>query len=123
MYKRIAAIEDLKYKYDVEEELEDRFGQIPKATQNLIDIAYIKALASRLGFSQISMHGRSVRLKLANDRRLDNRVLMVILNENRDIIRYTGSNPYLFTLMLKEENGDLALTKVKTLLERIAELT
>jgi len=69
------------------------------------------------------MHGRSVRLKLANDRRLDNRVLMVILNENRDIIRYTGSNPYLFTLMLKEENGDLALTKVKTLLERIAELT
>lgn len=123
MYKRIAAIEDLKYKYDVEEELEDRFGQIPKATQNLIDIAYIKALASRLGFSQISMHGRSVRLKLANDRRLDNRALMVILNENRDIIRYTGSNPYLFTLMLKEENGDLALTKVKTLLERIAELT
>lgn len=123
MYKRIAAIEDLQYKYDVEEELEDRFGQIPKATQNLIDIAYIKALASRLGFSQISMHGRSVRLKLANDRRLDNRVLMVILNENRDIIRYTGSNPYLFTLMLKEENGDLALTKVKTLLERIAELT
>lgn len=122
MYKRIAAIEDLEYKYDVEQELEDRFGEIPKASQNLIDIAYLKALATSLGFSQISMQGKNVRMKLGQNKGLDNKTLMIILNENRNMIRYSASNPPIFNIMLKDEDGEKGLSKVRGVLERMDEL-
>ena len=58
IYKKIAAIENLQDKYDIEEELEDRFGDIPEPVSNLIDIAYIKALAGGLGISEVSHRDR-----------------------------------------------------------------
>lgn len=122
MYKRIAAIEDLGDKYDVEEELVDRFGDIPPETQNLIYIAYTKALATKFGFSEISQQGRQVRMKLRQDKGLDPRQLMVILNENRDILRYTGTNPPVLNILLKEENGSAALQAARSILERIKDL-
>lgn len=49
MYKHIAAISDIDSFRDVQDELIDRYGDIPKCVQNLLDIALYKARASRLG--------------------------------------------------------------------------
>jgi transcription-repair coupling factor (superfamily II helicase) len=64
MYKKIAAIEELEDKYDVEDEMVDRFGDIPEPAQNLIQIAYIRALAEQLKFIEIIHRGKEVRMKL-----------------------------------------------------------
>ncbi|SHJ98666.1 transcription-repair coupling factor [Tepidibacter formicigenes] len=48
IYKKIAAIEDKKDKDNIEEEIEDRFSDIPTPLRNLIMIAYIKALGKKL---------------------------------------------------------------------------
>ncbi len=53
MYKKIAGIIDLADSYLVEEELEDRFGDIPKATKMLIDVAMIRSEARKMGISEI----------------------------------------------------------------------
>jgi len=42
IYKRIAAVENKEDADDLKDELIDRFGDIPKATENLIDIALIR---------------------------------------------------------------------------------
>ncbi len=47
MYKRIALIADGDERMDVQDELIDRFGEIPQAVQNLIDIALLKAAAAQ----------------------------------------------------------------------------
>ncbi|MCT4607205.1 MAG: transcription-repair coupling factor [Marinisporobacter sp.] len=54
IYKKIAAIRDQQDVYDLEEEIEDRFGNIPEAVMNLISIAYIKAMAQKVGIVHIT---------------------------------------------------------------------
>ncbi|MEW9122668.1 MAG: transcription-repair coupling factor, partial [Thermotaleaceae bacterium] len=54
VYKKIASIRDQQDVYNIEEELEDRFGSIPEAVTNLIAIAYIKAMAQKCGITQIT---------------------------------------------------------------------
>ena len=46
IYKRIAAIENEEEMEDMTEELIDRFGDIPKKVEQLLDIAGLKALAA-----------------------------------------------------------------------------
>ena len=53
MYKKIAGILDVSDSYLVEEELEDRFGDIPDATKMLIDVAMIRSEARKMGISEI----------------------------------------------------------------------
>ena len=53
MYKRIAGIETLEEYRDLQEELVDRFGEIPIAAENLLRVALLKADA------HAERHGRS----------------------------------------------------------------
>lgn len=53
LYKKIAAIRNQQDRYDIEEEIEDRFGTLPKPVYNLLTIAHIKAMAQRLGIRLI----------------------------------------------------------------------
>ncbi len=61
MYKRIALIETRDDLYDVQDELIDRYGDIPKDTANLMDIALIKADCSRAGITQLRLKNGEVR--------------------------------------------------------------
>ena len=53
-YKRIAAIEEEADREDILEELIDRYGDPPQCVINLINIAYMRALASRVGITHIT---------------------------------------------------------------------
>ena len=53
VYKRIAAIETLDELNDMEDELTDRYGEMPASAHNLTMIALIKAKAHKIGFIEI----------------------------------------------------------------------
>jgi len=53
MYKKIASIENKEDMLDVQEELEDRFSDIPKSVDTLLKIAYIKTLCKKLKIEKI----------------------------------------------------------------------
>lgn len=53
MYKKIASIESKEDMKEVQEELEDRFSDIPKAVQSLLKIAYIKTLCKMLKIEKV----------------------------------------------------------------------
>lgn len=53
MYKKIAAIYDEEDEREMMEELQDRYGDIPRETRNLIMVAKIKAFAERLEIQKI----------------------------------------------------------------------
>lgn len=57
-YKRIAAVEDEADKEDILEELIDRYGDPPQCVLNLINIAYMRSLASRVGITHITQRPR-----------------------------------------------------------------
>ncbi|MBR2098467.1 MAG: transcription-repair coupling factor, partial [Firmicutes bacterium] len=60
MYKRIAAITSEEDKFEVTDELLDRFGDLPKPAQNLLDIALIRSMASRCGISKVALQHRKL---------------------------------------------------------------
>jgi len=122
MYKRIAAIEEPEDKFDVEDEMIDRFGDIPEPTRNLIQISYIRAMAGRLGFAEILQRGGEVRMKLRDSRTLSPRALMITVNENHKRLRLVGSNPPLLILKLGNGDGSEALNAVAEILEKIKDL-
>ncbi|MDD4680143.1 MAG: transcription-repair coupling factor [Clostridia bacterium] len=122
MYKRIAAIEDLNGKHDVEDELIDRFGEIPESTQNLIDVSYIRALAGQLGFTDIIHRGREVKMKLKSNQSLAPRSLMILLNENQKVLRLVAANLPVMLLHVKEGTGTEALTAIASILEKTNDL-
>lgn len=62
MYKKIATIDSKEDMYDMQEELEDRFSDIPKDTQALLNIAYIKSLCKKLKIDKVKQVGKTINL-------------------------------------------------------------
>ncbi len=54
MYKKIADIENTKELKEVEEELIDRFGELPTATEELLKISLIRSLSENLAVTRVS---------------------------------------------------------------------
>lgn len=64
IYKRIADIENEEEMMDMQEELIDRFGDMPAAVNNLLHIALIKALCHQAYVIALSQKGNDVRLMM-----------------------------------------------------------
>ncbi len=64
IYKRIAMIEDEAGRLDIEEELVDRFGDIPEPVVNLMRIAQLRAITRRLGISHFLIRQDGIHLRL-----------------------------------------------------------
>ncbi len=68
-YRRIAAAETLDQLDDLEQELRDRFGPLPDAVHNLLDLERLKLwLQSQATYQEAVLEARHVRLRHANGR-------------------------------------------------------
>ena len=122
IYKKIASIENLQDKSDVEDELIDRFGDMPVPVANLVDIAYIKALAGKFKISEITHREREVILRLLSPKSLEPKHMMVLLNENRDKLRYDSFRIPMLRIKLKNFEAGAALSEAKDILEQLQKL-
>ena len=68
IYRRIADIRNRADCEDVRDELKDRFGEIPKAVEGLIEIAFIRNIANSLGIYEIKQNDTSILLYIKNIR-------------------------------------------------------
>lgn len=64
MYKKIAAISSEEDKFEIEDELIDRYGDYPGAVQNIIDVAALKTKARQAGVYEIKQIGKVLQFKL-----------------------------------------------------------
>ena len=53
MYKKISLITCKEDSEDIYDELTDRYGNMPRAVERLLEVALTKALCERVGFSRI----------------------------------------------------------------------
>ena len=95
IYKRIAAISTPGEKEEMMGELTDRFGPLPQAVINLLDIALLRALAREVYITEIKGEERGVKLSVYEKASYDNsRIAGFIASYKGMLILRTGPKPY-----------------------------
>lgn len=101
-YKQIAAIEDLNDRYAVEESFEDRYGEIPNETYNLLEIQMTKLNAQKAGIKEICGCEGGIMFKIASlTTDMVDTVASLATKKRGKILFGAGENPYI---LLREKN-------------------
>lgn len=96
VYKKIASIESFDHMLDVIEEIEDRYSNIPNCVYNLMNIAYLKAMASNIGIVEIKDTGIQVSITFKDKAYLTSNMVKYILeNYKKKIMFKMGDIPVL----------------------------
>lgn len=113
MYKRIAMIESLEDYTDMQDEMIDRFGNIPGPVNNLLSIALIRAMAHQVYIVSLEHKGRDVKMVLYNKAKLKVERIPELLTVYKSQMRFVpGATPSL-TYILAAAGRDASKTKVK----------
>ncbi|MCR5109021.1 MAG: transcription-repair coupling factor [Lachnospiraceae bacterium] len=64
IYKRIASISNMEEKEEMTDELSDRFGVLPGSVLNLLDVAYMRAIASEAFITEIKGEEKGIKFTI-----------------------------------------------------------
>ena len=121
LYKKIAAIHNQEEYYDMQEELEDRYGDLPKNVQNLLEIALLKAEAHGLGITEIKQKNMQILVLFYPKAALNpEKLTNMIANDQRRYIFAAGDTPSLTVRMKKGENNQV-LSLMKSIIFALKE--
>ena len=105
VYKQIASIESEEEYRDMQDELMDRFGELPKNVENLLSIALIKALAHKAWITEISNIGTQLKFAMYREAKIDVAGIQAIVDRYKGKLKFvTDSIPYFMYTMDKTTN-------------------
>jgi len=84
MYKKISAITTAEDLEDIRNELEDRFGEIPEVTENLLKVALLKARAHAVYITEISGSRSEYKISMFKAAPIDTYKMFDFLKEYND---------------------------------------
>ncbi|WP_040953041.1 transcription-repair coupling factor [Gorillibacterium massiliense] len=89
IYKKVAGITTLEEAGDLQEELTDRFGDLPEAVENLLRVARIKVYGSLYRVESIAQKGEDFSIKLQADQNdtLNGKKLVTLSSQYENRIR------------------------------------
>lgn len=121
IYKRISGIESNEEFSDMQDELIDRFGDIPKPVENLLKAVFIKTLAHSASVLTVSANKQECKFVMYEKTQLKvERIPQLIEKYNEKLKFYIAEPPY-FTYQEKKpiSDSDTILEIVKILLNDI----
>ncbi|MCL2364691.1 MAG: transcription-repair coupling factor [Defluviitaleaceae bacterium] len=125
IYKKVATINNQQDFFDIQEEIEDRFGNLPRSVSNLLEVAHMKAIARSIGVTAITQKGQNIVIVFRADAAVNVERLTTLVRKNPSRLLFTmAQSPYLTLKAHKDEKPpeDGGLGRVKTiqaLLERL----
>jgi len=93
MYKKIASVRTDADRDDLIEELIDRFGDPNRPVMNLIDIAQMKNLCSRLGIDLVTVKGDKINMRFSISANIDYMIVLAAAREHEDHLKVLINNP------------------------------
>lgn len=126
VYKRISAIETDDEYMDMQDELIDRFGDIPKSVDNLLRVAELKAMAHRAYVTEVDINTQEIRIELYPKAKLDITKIPALIAEYKTALRFAqgGEKPVLFYQEKgkKNKNCEPMIEKAKEILGKLGGL-
>jgi len=115
IYKRISTIESMDDYRELIDELIDRYGDLPKPVENLMNISYIRGLASRNHITNIIQIDRKVRIDYEGVDHIRLELIQLLTEKYGPAVSFDLSNQPSITIVIK---GD-TINRLKELLESI----
>ena len=125
VYKRISAIENEEEYMDMQDELIDRFGDIPGPVENLLKVAELKAAAHRAYVTEVAVNRQEIRMELYPKAKLDVSGIPGLIGEYKNTLRFVqGEKPMMFYQDKRNKNKDCGpmMEKAREILERLGGL-
>ena len=126
IYKRIASIENEAEMDDMLEELIDRYGDIPRKVQQLLQIALLKSLAHSAYLVAVEQKGEQFRFTMYERAKVHAERIPMLLDQYKGALKFTvDTNPYFVyekKARNKKEKDDDVLELVKKVLNDIKTL-
>ncbi|HWZ75821.1 MAG TPA: transcription-repair coupling factor [Candidatus Sulfotelmatobacter sp.] len=117
MYKRVAGVETESQLTDVAAELQDRYGEPPRAVRNLLDYAALKLLSLRVGVNAIDRKRDTVSFKFRQNAAVDPEHLARFVSAQKGA-QFTPDGTLKF--VLKPTAADEVLRSLRTILEQLS---
>lgn len=125
IYKRISAIETEDEYMDMQDELLDRFGEIPRSVENLLKIAKLRALAHTAYITEVFINSQEIRLTMYQKARLDvSKIAPFVESYKGNLKLVPGEAPMFHYIDRRNKNADSLemLKKAGELAEGLKEL-
>jgi len=84
-YKRVSSVASESEKQDVHKELEDRFGALPKAVENLLEFAVLKSMCERLRIAAVERQGSKIALRFHPETTLEPAAVVKVVRSRKGI--------------------------------------
>ena len=117
LYKRVSGAKSRSELRDLQVELIDRFGLLPDAAKNYMQIAAIKLAAIKLGIEKIDASDAGGYLVFGDKTGADPHALVTLMQNEGQIYRMQGAHRLQFRLDLTDPA--LRFTKVERLLDKL----
>ena len=107
IYKRISAIETEEEYMDMQDELMDRFGDIPRSVENLLKIASIRSLAHQAYVTEVVINRQEVRLTMYQKAKLQvDKIPDMVRSYKGDLKLVPGDVPSFHYIDRRNKNQD-----------------
>ena len=125
IYKRISAIETEDEYMDMQDELIDRFGEIPRSVENLLKIADLKALAHQAGVVEVDVKKQDITIQMYQKADLDVSGIPALMEKYKGTLTFrTGDVPSFYYRDVRQKHTDCEtmLVKAREILSGLAAL-
>jgi transcription-repair coupling factor (superfamily II helicase) len=119
IYKRIANIESEEEQEDVTEELLDRFGDIPRKVQLLLDAAAIRVLAHSADVTSVEQKGDEYRIVMYERARVNPQKIQGLLDRYHGDLQFKADAIPYFIYQKKSVNRKKAAVSPLDLMKKV----
>ena len=125
VYKRISGIENEEEYLDMQDELMDRFGDIPKAVANLLQVALLKAMAHRAYVTEVRINRQEIRLTMYPNAKLNTAgIPELVASYGDELLFVMAEQPYFLYVDRRNRQKDCQamMELARTILGQIIQL-
>jgi len=119
LYQRLASIASPPEAYELMEEVADRFGPLPDAAENLIELMRLRSLLKHFGITKVELSDSKLALAFSSRAKVDPKKLLKLIQTERN--RYKFSKSQVLSINLEQSAVEKA-PDVYSLVDRLLKL-
>ncbi|NQY64232.1 MAG: transcription-repair coupling factor [Alteromonadaceae bacterium] len=109
LYKRIASCKNKKELDEIQVELIDRFGLLPQASKNLVQIAKLRLRAQQIGISRIDASAIGGTIEFSDNTQVNPMIIIGLIQKQPSVYKMEGANKLKFKRATEDAKSRFSL--------------